>query len=353
MRGTLSLILLFVLGVTFTVRADDDHAARTARAERALAQVAPADGPAIAVAVVSSDGPVFVRYRGFADLTRGVATAPGHAFDLASLSKQFVATAALRLAARGELDLDAPVATLVPELARRAVPRPIRVRDLMFHTSGLPDYLDDLEETEDVSSVWVAQVMSKKKLEFPTGTGWEYSNTNYALLGLVVERAAKARLDQVLAAEVFEPLGMKDTSFLYRADQVIAHRVQGYAHDDDDGWQPARMDCPQTGDGNVFTTLPDLIAWDGALRGNGLDPAFVATLFTSGRLDDGSPVDYGAGWIIEAGPPRLVAHSGAWVGTSTSICRDLDAGLTSIVLWSADDQDADALADALLDAFRP
>lgn len=345
--------LLLLLLLAAPALADDGEVARRARVDAAVAAAVATHGPGAAVAVIGSAGVLHVSCHGLADIASGRAIDARTIFDLASVSKQFVATAALRLAERGELDLERDVRELIPELGPRPEGhRVLRVRDLIHQTSGLPDYTGWLEELDDpgrdCSAAWVAERVAKEELG-PPGQGWAYSNTNYALLGLVLERTAKVSLEALLERELFEPLGLSRTRFLARPDQEIPDRATGYAKRGRRRWTETRFDVPGTGDGNVFSCLEEMVAWERAQRGGGaLSDALLARSRERGRLDDGTLTGYAAGWLVDG---DWVGHGGGWAGTSTMISRRLDTGISVIVLRNLDGAGAEELAEAVLRAW--
>jgi CubicO group peptidase (beta-lactamase class C family) len=327
--------------------------------DEAVGTVVRPDGPGCAVVILHDGQVVHEKGYGLADLEARTPIAPtSTAFDLASCSKQFTATACLILVERGKLSLADDARRYLPELPSYG-PRPIRVGDLLHHSSGLPDYTRLLGDGAALARMRNADalrlVAREKKLDFATGAkgGTDgYSNTNYCLAALIVERISKKSLGAFLQTEVFDPLGMKATVVYERPGQIVPGRARGYRSE---GQRFAASACDGcvTGDGNVFSTAADLARWDRALRERKiLKPASIDLLFAPGRLDSGELLDYGLGWCVGASDGRrFVNHAGSWAGTSTYIMRFLDRGDSAIVLSNDEGLDAAGLGERVLEAY--
>jgi CubicO group peptidase (beta-lactamase class C family) len=316
---------------------------RLRAAEARLGEHYPPHGPGAAVLVALGGRPLLLKGYGLADVEAGVPVTPATAFDLASVSKHLTALAVLLLARRGRLTLEDDVHRHLGELAGldRAGGRPPRLRDLLHHCSGLPDYLDALGPaldpgrfTNDRLVEWVAG----QRLLFPPGTkgfflrGDEctYCNTNYVLLAAVVERVAGRPFPEFLRDEVFGPLGMSDSA----CDPFNVWAPGRAARYDGRGERVSEPRCiPTSGDGNVYSTAADFLRWDAELAAPTLlEREWVGRCFAGGTLDDGRATDYGLGWYVDRCFGRKVVwHGGSWDGTSTYFARWLDGGLSVAV----------------------
>jgi CubicO group peptidase (beta-lactamase class C family) len=287
--------------------------------------------------------PLLLKGYGRADVEAGLPVTPATVFDLASVSKHLTAAAVLILARRGRLALEDEVGLHLGELARldRAGGRPVRLRDLLHHTSGLPEYLDALgppEEwprfTNDRLVAWVA----RQRLLFPPGTrglflrGEErtYCNTNYVLLAAVVERVGGRPFADFLRDELFAPLGMTD-SVCDPFNVTAPGRAARYDGRGERVREPRSI--PTSGDGNVYSTAADFLRWEAELTSPTLvGRDWLERCFAPGALDDGRPTEYGLGWYVERCLGRKVAwHGGSWDGTSTYFARWLEDGLSVAV----------------------
>jgi len=313
------------------------------RVDRLAAEAVKPGEPGVAVLVLDDGKELHARGYGLANVEERVAIDRATTFDLASVSKQFTAYAALILEERGELALGDEVRKHVRELqlldpkSRRS--RPILVADLLHHVSGLPDYLAltaEFPKSEaEMTNVDVARLVAGRPLDFPTGTKFGYSNTNYLLAALVIERASGRRFGRVLHDRIFAPLGMRSTRVLDHAQQTIPRGASGYGGAVDDTVPtPVRSDLATTGDGGVWSCLDDFARWDAELRAPKLvKPATLERAMTSGRLDDGSETGYGFGWAVgRDGDQPIAEHSGGWMGFVSHHLRHRTSGLTIVVL---------------------
>lgn len=294
-------------------------------------------GPGAAVMVIKDGKVVHQKGYGMANVEHGVAITPKTVFELASVSKQFTAMGIMILHDRGTIGIDDDVRKILPELKEHDAKRPIRIRDLLCHTSGLVDYLGLLEEFKGdpnkLKNEDVLKMLVDTKLEFATGTKWMYSNSNYCLLALIIERATKKTFRAFLTEEVFKPLGMESTTVFDDARALIKNRAYGYSKSRK-GLSYAHTDYVMTGDGCVMTSLEDFVKWDAGLREGKLVKAeTLKQAFTSGTLDDGKEHGYGFGWGVDTHlKRRRLAHAGGWAGASTYIGRYVDDGVTIVVL---------------------
>lgn len=257
-------------------------------------------------------------------------------FNLASVSKQFYAMMIMMLKEKGKLAYDDPVQKYLPTF-----PYPdITIRHLLNQTSGLPEYFDiamgrmTLLDTLTNASLLAILAERKPPLVFAPGTKWEYCNTNYTTLGSVIETVAGEPAAEFLQLNIAKPLRMNDT-YIYHLklkgfpkSRVYGFKVQGGKRELDD---LIRFDGV-VGDGNVYSSVEDLLKWDQALYGEKMvKRSTLAEAFSPGKLTDGSSTQYGFGWFIEE-PGRKISHTGGWVGFRTVIVRYIDKNQTLIAL---------------------
>jgi CubicO group peptidase (beta-lactamase class C family) len=189
--------------------------------------------PGCSIGVVERGALVFARGYGMADLELAVPISPASVFDIGSIAKQFTAAAIALLVIDGKVGFDDDIRRFLPELPEYA--KTVTVRHLLHHRGGLKDYIDPLlaggADYADVTTAAeaLAVIVRERKTHFPAGERYEYSNTGYFLLGLIVERAAGTTLARFAAQRLFAPLGMHAT--LYRDDhtQTVKNRATGYA----------------------------------------------------------------------------------------------------------------------------
>ncbi|MBW3550139.1 MAG: serine hydrolase, partial [Proteobacteria bacterium] len=209
--------------------------------------------PGASVLVVRDGETLVCRSYGLADLEQGIATTPSTNYRLASMTKQFTAAAVLMLAEDGRIGLDDPVRRWLPSLHHAA--DAVSIRHLLTHTSGLVDY-EDLIPASTTAQLRDADVLRllapQDRLYFPPGSGYRYSNSGYALLALIVERASGRAFSNFLRERIFLPAGMDGSLVQVPHGPTVQHRAYGYS-ELDAGW--ARTDQDRTsavlGDGGV------------------------------------------------------------------------------------------------------
>jgi CubicO group peptidase (beta-lactamase class C family) len=354
--------------------------------ERAQPQPRPAD-PALVAAIdelvrksgITPESPglaILVRQPGRLELQRGYGLAslegktpitPRTLFELASVTKTFTATAVLILQQQGRITVEDDIRRCIPELPVYDRARPIRVRDLLQHVSGLPDYMDlddvparhkDYEVNEDYAAEFARQ-RKRFPLTFATGARYEYNNTNYMLLGLLVERVAKVSFGTFLRREVLVPAGMLD-SFIYESPGSVPRtidplRIAATGYERAKGrkaWTPSWGLPPDrherlltVGDGGLWTNLVDMGRWDAALRERRLvKPETMRMALQPSKTTDGKQNQYGFGWSLypgDAGGLNGYGHEGSWGGFETSYYRYLAADRTTVLLSNRGDFDTD------------
>lgn len=257
-------------------------------------------------------------------------------FNLASVSKQFYTMMVMMLKEEKKLSYDDPVQQHLPSF-----PYPgITIRNLMNHTSGLPEYFQiadrDMNFMDTLTNARMLELLAEKKppLDFPTGDRYEYCNTNYTTLASVIEKVSGVSCDKFLSVRITRPLNMNNT-FIYNLTlkSYPASRVWGLKYV---GGKPAPDDLIVIdgimGDGNVYSSAEDLLKWDQALYTEKLvSRATFAEAVTPAVLNNGSKSNYGFGWNIDK-EGRQYSHSGGWAGFRTFIDRHVDTKQTYIIL---------------------
>jgi CubicO group peptidase (beta-lactamase class C family) len=251
---------------------------------------------------------------------------------MASLAKQVTAACAALLVRDGVLDLDAPVASVLPGLPPWS--RQVRIRHLVHHTGGLP--LDGVTGPDRTTAAVLADA---RDLDFTPGTRYSYSNVGYVWLAEAVGAAAGEPLPDFARRRVFAPLGMADTLFWAGPDP----RPPGAAPLD-----PPRPAPLSIGDGGLWSTAADMLRWAGGLTGDRL--GITALVQTPGALDDGTPLNYAWGMGVRSyGGHPAYRHGGAYADVRTMLVRVPERGLDLLVLALADRSDRrTGLTDRLL-----
>jgi CubicO group peptidase (beta-lactamase class C family) len=314
--------------------------------------------PGACLAVLQDGVAILKRAYGFADLEGRVAATTATNYRLASMSKQFTSAAVLLLSEKGRLSIDDPIRRWLPTLPDAA--DGMIVRHLLTHTSGLIDYEDVIpqERSAQLRDGDVLRLLEgEHRRHFPPGTQYRYSNSGYALLALIVERASGERYAEFLHKRIFQPLNMQSTVAFEAGVSAVAHRAFGYSAARDSaaarGW--LRTDQSLTsatlGDGGIYSSVDDLAKWDAALSGAGLlRPASLRLAFRAWVVTDDPQVQYGFGWRI-TGDTRW--HSGETLGFRNVIVRYLERRLTILVLTNRNEPGPYGTAIAIAKEFLP
>jgi CubicO group peptidase (beta-lactamase class C family) len=358
------------------------RAVATPEQERALDLLAAkhgitADSPGVAVAILEpGKAPVRKAY-GLANLAARTPIASYTTFDLASLSKPITALILLLLQERGLVSLDDDVRKYLPELPVYRKGEPIRVRDLLQHTSGLPEYFDmenpplppsrKFWTNEDYVPAFAAQ-----RKAFPSTFGarakYEYCNSNYLLLAALAARVAKKPFSRLVHDEVLGPLGMTSSFVNDRPDAVVKHPRHGYVNavgytraKGKMQWKPSWSAPPfgsekmlVVGDGGLWSSIEDLERFDAALRaGRLLKPPTMKAALKPSRTRDGKQNDYGLGWDLyleDDGSLYGFGHDGSWSGFRTSYYWHLTTNRSYIILSNRANFPTDKFGEQLIDA---
>ena len=322
--------------------------------------------PGAAVLVVREGEPVFRRGYGVTDLRTLDPISPQTNFRLASFTKQFTAACIMLLVKDGKLHYDDHLTDIFPDFPTYG--KPITIRNLLNHTSGLPDYEDILEKQypntpdEKIPQIHDAGVLKLLEAQsagkFPPGSKWEYSNSGYAVLAMVVEKVSGKPFGEFLQDRIFAPLQMSHTLAYEKGKNEVPHRAYGHTKEQNK-WRETDQSSTSAvlGDGGIYSSIDDLAKWDRALHEHTLlteaemQPALTAVRLTTGAA--GAPnVHYGFGWFLDPyrGHNRMF-HDGETVGFRTTIQRFPDDNLTVIVLANRSDVSAEGLALKVADLY--
>jgi CubicO group peptidase (beta-lactamase class C family) len=301
-----------------------------------FASYASPEGPGASVVVIHDGKVALSRAYGLAHLEERAPATLESNYRLASLTKQFTAMSIMLLVKDGKLRHDDRVVDVLPGFP--AYLRDVTVRHLLQHTSGIWDYEDFVPATQtvQVKDRDVLQLLSRAdRTYFPPGTKVRYSNSGYAILALIVEHVSGMPFARFLHERVFVPSGMR-ASVAYEAGiSTVAQRAYGYASGPE-GFFP-RDQSPTSavlGDGGIYTSVADLVAWDRALDTHTLVSAEAQRLaWTPPTLPDGTSARYGFGWFVdEDGGRRRLSHHGETCGFTNAIVKYPEQRLTVIVL---------------------
>lgn len=331
-------------------------AAQLAQVDEIFARFSVEGAPGCAVAVSDRGEPVLARAYGLAELEHGVPNKPETIFEAGSVSKQFTAAAVLLLAQQGKLSLDDDVRKHVPELP--TYDRPLTIRDLFSHTSGLRDWgtIVDAAGWPRTSRVHthdhVLDVISRQRsLNYTPGAEYSYTNSGYSLLAIIAERASGESLQEYSRKHIFEPLGMRSTQWRDDFTRVVKGRATAYAPIRGGGFRILMPVENVYGNGGLLTTVGDLLRWTENLEtGKVGGPELLREMHQRARLNDGREITYARGVVVgeHRGVPE-VSHGGATAGYRAYLARYPEQRKAVAVLCNVADANPAALAHRTAD----
>jgi CubicO group peptidase (beta-lactamase class C family) len=300
--------------------------------------------PSASIATVQNGAITYLQAYGFARLEPRTPAATSMRYSIGSISKQFTAAAVLLLAEQGKLSLDDPVSRFVPHLTRG---NEVTIRQLLSHTSGYQDYWpQDYVPPfmlQPVSADKILDLWARKPLDFDPGTEWQYSNTNFVIAGLIVEKASGMPLLQFLGQHIFAPLGMKSVMNIdeQRLTETDATGYLRYA-------LGSPRVAPKEGKGWLFAAgelaMPaeDLAKWDISLiQQTVLTPASYRQMEAEVVLKNGLGTRYGLGvGVRQEMGQRAIEHGGEVSGFTAANLVFPDARVAVVVLTNQDSVDA-------------
>ena len=331
--------------------------------------------PGASILVIKDGTPLLRRSYGLAEMENKTAATPQTNYRLASITKQFTASAILLLAEHGKLSLDDHIRKWLPSLPDSD--DAITIRQLLTHTGGLIDYEDIMPEATAASAppattggalpptsdevvddpsrqlrdIDVLHLLEKeRRLYFKPGTEYRYSNGGYSMLALIVERASGQTFQDFLRERIFDKLGMHDTLAYVAEGPPVPHRAYGYT-ETQGKWRRTDQSLTSAvlGDGGIYSSIDDLAKWDAASYDNRLlSDASRQLAFTPWTKTDDATVQYGFG-IRLTGETQW--HSGETIGFRNVIVRYPKRHLTVIVLTNRDDPEPYRLALQIADRF--
>lgn len=355
MRYIISLFLLFVTSLSAYCQQNNDI-------DQLFRQYS-GNVPGASLAIIENGEISYLQSYGMANLEQAAPVTANTDFRLASITKQFTATAILLLQQQDKLQLDWTLDKIFTDFP--AYGQKITIRHLLQHTSGLWDYEDFVEDIDPDTTTQIrdkevlAITKQQPKTYFEPGAQFRYSNTGYALLALIVEKYSKQAFAEFLQDQIFAPLGMNHTLAHIKNINTVPNRAFGY--DIEQGlW--IRKDQSSTsavlGDGGIYSNVQDLYLWDQALyTGKILPKEILAASFTPGQLNDGSQTRYGYGWHLKktADGQQVIFHTGSSTSFRNIFYRIPQSSISVIILTNRnqpEEMQMVDLAENVLKAYR-
>ncbi|MGH9710190.1 MAG: serine hydrolase domain-containing protein, partial [Candidatus Acidiferrales bacterium] len=247
--------------------------------------------PGLALAVVHDGKIVKAKGYGLADIELNVPVMPQTVFESGSIGKQFAATAVMMLVEEGKIGLNDKITKYFPDAP--ASWRDITVRNLLSHTSGIKNYTEgkEVDYRKDYTEDELLKIAESTPLDFAPGTGWNYSNTGFVVLGILIHKVTGEFYGDFLQQRIFRPLGMDTTRIISETD-IIRNRASGYRLVKGE-WKNQDWVSPSlntTADGSLYFSVLDLAKWDAALYTDKLlKRASLDQMWTIAKLNNGQP----------------------------------------------------------------
>jgi len=309
--------------------------------------------PGLSLAVIKDGATVIEQSYGLANVELGVPTTSDTVYEIASMTKGFTATAIMLLVAAGKLSLDESLSRFRADLPEAW--QAITVRRLITHTSGIAEWELDWDR-HDLTIAEVEQAAFGRPLRFAPGTAFEYVDTNYNLLGMIIHQLTSAPYDAFLQKHIFQPLGMNATRH-NDVRAIVPNRAEGYEWETDQLRKSFRIQWnninrspavpANAANGGLLSTLCDLLKWDAALtNGQILSQSTQDQLWSPLLLNNGLPVPYEHDWSVKTfrGHQFIEFAGGVW-GFTTCMARFVEDRLTVIILTNQDSKPWDMCTD--------
>jgi CubicO group peptidase (beta-lactamase class C family) len=310
--------------------------------------------PGMTIAVVKDGKIIRTGAYGKADLELDVPMNEDNIFEIGSITKQFTAALVLQMMEEGKLSLDDPVTKYIegsPDLWKT-----ITLRHLLNHTSGLKEYvvIPGLMLTEEFDQKTFLDKVKPLTLDFEPGVTFAYSNTGYALLGIVLEKVSGKSYTQLITERIFKPLDMTNTSIL-DPDAIVKNRAHGYMNAQGKQFRSRFSMLSNIADGAIISNVKDIAKWDAALIGGKIvKPESYKLMTTPGKLNNGRSRNYGFGtFLTPLGARPFVGHHGNSAGYSAGYYHYPSAKLSVILMASVYAINGQQMATAIAENLEP
>ena len=302
--------------------------------------------PGLSLAVIKDSVTIIEKSYGFANLEHSAPATSDTVYEIASITKGFTAAAIVLLVAAGKLSLDESLARFRPDLADDW--QAVTVRRLLTHTSGVSQWELDWNR-DDLTIEAIDQAVFERPLRFEPGTAFEYTDTNYNMLGMIIHQLTGAPYDAFLQERIFQPLGMSATRH-NDVRAIVPNRAEGYDWEHEQLRKAFRIEWnninrsptvpANAANGGLLSSLRDQIKWDAALTSRQiLSQRQQDELWSPLVLNNGLPVPYEHDWHVKSlrGHP-FIEFGGGIMGFTTCLARFVDDYLTVIILTNQDSQ---------------
>jgi CubicO group peptidase (beta-lactamase class C family) len=331
-RTTIFFLLFLCLPSIWAAETPSD------KADALLSGLIQTNDPGFAVLVAQDGKILFEKGYGLADREHDVPVTPQSTFRIASITKQFTASAILKLQEAGKLSVNDKLSKYIPDFPRG---NEVTLRQLLTHTSGIHNYTDEPDFLSRVTNATttgtIIEEIKKYPYDFDPGVKWNYDNSGYMLLSYIVEKVSGQNYGDFLRENFFQPLCMTNTC-VYRANSGLPHEALGYSLGTNGFTRALYWDPSWSGGaGALSSTVEDLYRWnEGIFNGRVLDPAILKAAFTPVEVSGGQvnwDAGYGFGWFVgRYRGLREISHGGLISGFRSYLVRLPDEKFTVAIL---------------------
>jgi CubicO group peptidase (beta-lactamase class C family) len=311
------------------------------------------DSPGCSLGIINHGQLIYHHNYGMAQPASQIPINDSTVFYIGSMSKQFTAMCILLLAERGKLSLNNEIQKYIPEFPNYG--HLITIQNLIHHTSGIQDYLllwmsagksyADLNSIDDSNSLDL--LVRQTSLNFIPGERYEYSNSNYFLLGIIIKKISGKSLREFAYQNIFQPLGMNHTQYRDNMNIEIKNQATGHLLNTNKKSEPLVTAYHLVGDGGVYTTIDDLVRWDQNFYHNLLgekNQNLIDRFYEKGKLNNGESIDYAFGIVnTQIDGMKAIEHGGQFIGYKSDILRFPEKQFTVIILCNSEAIDAQQL----------
>lgn len=276
---------------------------------------------------------VFNKAFGMADSEKNIENTSQTVFEIASITKQFTASAILMLQEKKLLSVQDSLSKYIPDYPNGDE---IKIYNLLNHTSGIPDHMELVESIESGEHTYnfeeLIELFKDEPLDFETGTEFEYSNSNYIVLGYIIEQISKMNYKEYIQENILKPLSLNNTGFISNKEEIINKAIGYYSIDDSEYEYEKAIDTEGSliaSAGEMYSTVEDLYKWENALyAGKIINKKSLKDMFTP-NLND-----YGYGWFVDESTKgnKSIYHGGNLSGYTSYVKRNIDKKYLIIVL---------------------
>jgi CubicO group peptidase (beta-lactamase class C family) len=355
----ITIVMMVNFMLTGSLHAATSHQPNFSKVDMVFSEWNHKDSPGCALAVSNQGKIAYSRGYGMANLENHIPIDSESTFYWASVSKQIVAATIALLDEEGRLSLDDDIRITLPEMP--IYEAPITIRHLIYHTSGLRDFITLLRlagkdhlnafTKEEIFSL----IQQQSSLNFKPGTRFLYSNSGYFLLGLIVERASGKPLSKYAKEKILTPLGMKHSHFHDQLGMIVFRRAEGYKKKSRHNFLQDRSRFALVGSGGLYSTTEDILRWDNNFYNNRLgkgDPQLTQRLQTPGCLTDGTKINYAFGLVVSHHRGlKTVRHSGTLGGYRAHLLRFPEEHLSVAIACNLNTANPSRLAEKVAESF--